>query len=88
MISSRKSAEVLAKFVFLVARSADVGFCSFADVLADSVVKRYLNSILKPIQSECKGSSGDCGWFQTGAPFAEANWDWTDDGFIMKGTCL
>ena len=44
MISSRKSAEVLAKFVFLVAHSEDVGFLSFADVLSDPVVKRYLNS--------------------------------------------
>lgn len=55
------------------------------------VVQDFLdevNAILRPIQSECKGSSGDCGWFQTGAPFAEANWDWTDDGFIIKGTCL
>lgn len=45
MISSRKSAEVLAKFVFLVAHSEDIGFLSFADVLADPVVKRYLNSV-------------------------------------------
>ena len=44
MISSRKSAEVLAKFVFLVAHSEEVGFLSFADVLSDPVVKRYLNS--------------------------------------------
>ena len=45
MISSRKSAEVLAKFVFLVAHSEEVGFLSFADVLSDPVVKRYLNSV-------------------------------------------
>lgn len=45
MISSRKSAEVLAKFVFLVAHSEDIGFLSFADVLSDPVVKRYLNSV-------------------------------------------
>lgn len=45
MISSRKSAEVLAKFVFLVAHAEEVGLLSFVDVLNDPVVKRYLNSV-------------------------------------------
>ena len=44
MISSRKSAESLAKFVFMVATSEEVGFLSFADVLSDPIVKHYLNN--------------------------------------------
>ena len=38
MISSRKSAEVLAKFVYLVAHSEEVGLLSFVDVLNDLAV--------------------------------------------------
>lgn len=55
------------------------------------VVQDFLdevNAILKPIQSECVGSGGDCGWFQTGAPFAKADWVWTDQGFKIMGTSL
>ncbi len=44
-----------------------------------------INKILEPVKAECIGSSGDCGWFQTRFPFAEANWDWFDDGFKIVG---
>jgi hypothetical protein len=43
MIASRKSAEVLAKFVYLVSHSAEAEELSFADILSNDVVKRYLN---------------------------------------------
>lgn len=56
------------------------------------VVKDFLdevNKILKPIQSECGGSSGDCGWYQRQVPFAEANWDWSaEKGFTIGGILL
>ena len=44
MIASRKSAEVLAKFVYLVSHSAEAEEMSFADILTNDVVKRYLNN--------------------------------------------
>ena len=48
-----------------------------------------INTVLQPIKAECSGFGGDCGWFQTNAPFAAANWDWIDgEGFMVRGTCL
>lgn len=44
MIASRKSAEVLAKFVFITAHAENIEDLTFADVLVDPVVKRYINS--------------------------------------------
>ena len=56
------------------------------------VVKNFLdevNNILKPVLHECEGSAGDCRWYQTKAPFAVAEWIWSEkDGFVIKGTCL
>lgn len=43
MVASRKSAEVLAKFVYLVSHSVEAEELSFADILCNDVVKRYLN---------------------------------------------
>ena len=44
MIASRKSAEVLAKFVYLVSHAAEAEDLSFADILSNDIVKRYLNN--------------------------------------------
>ena len=44
MIASRKCAEVLAKFVYLVSHSAEAEEMSFADILTNDAVKRYLNN--------------------------------------------
>jgi hypothetical protein len=46
-----------------------------------------VNQILKPIQPECEGSSGEFGWYQPNTPFAVADWVWTDEGFKIMGTC-
>lgn len=42
LFSSRKSAEAIAKFVYLVAHSEKAEELSFADVLSDYTVKDYL----------------------------------------------
>ena len=44
MVASRKSAEVIAKFVYLIAHNEQVEELTFADVLSDYAVKRYLGS--------------------------------------------
>jgi hypothetical protein len=44
MIASRKSAEVLAKFVYLVSHSEEAEDMSFADILSNDIVKQYLNN--------------------------------------------
>jgi glutaredoxin-related protein len=46
-----------------------------------------LNSIVEPIKAEFKAYPEGI-WYQTTAPFAVAEWDWTDDGFKITGTEL
>lgn len=46
-----------------------------------------VNLIIMPIQDECEyGTDGI--WFYTDSPFAEATWDWTDEGFKVIGVEL
>ena len=48
-----------------------------------------VNRALLPIKSKCTGYGGDCGWYQTSNPYAEANWDWNEEkGFLIKGVSL
>ena len=44
MVASRKSAEVLAKYVYLLAHSEEMEGLTFADVLSDQAVRRYLRN--------------------------------------------
>lgn len=44
MVASRKSAEVLAKFVYLVSHAEETEDLSFMDILSDPTVKAYLNN--------------------------------------------
>lgn len=44
IVSARKSAEVFAKAVFLIANRETIDDLSFADILANPVVKRYLDN--------------------------------------------
>lgn len=43
-----------------------------------------VNSILKPIMSECRGEADSAEWFQTVAPFNKATCKWTDEGFVLS----
>lgn len=44
-----------------------------------------VNSILKPIMSECTGLT-EGNWYIAEMPFAVATWIWTNDGFKVIGT--
>lgn len=44
MVSARKSAEAVAKFVYLVAYSEEADYMQFTDILKDPVVKDYIKS--------------------------------------------
>ncbi len=44
MVASRKSAESLAKYVYLLAHSEEMEGLTFADVLSDQAVRRYLRN--------------------------------------------
>lgn len=65
---------------FLIYNPIDWTVSSLAPVKAffDEV-----NSILKPIMSECRGEADSAEWFQTVAPFNKATCKWTDEGFVL-----
>lgn len=44
VITSRKSAELLAKFIYLAAHNQDMADLSFADILSDITVRKFINS--------------------------------------------
>ena len=44
VFTSRKSAELLAKFIYLAAHNQEVEMLTFADILADFTVQRFINS--------------------------------------------
>lgn len=45
-----------------------------------------LNEILKPIMNECE-CNGEGSWYIKEPPFAVATWDWSEEGFKVKGIC-
>ena len=49
VFTSRKSAELLAKFIYLAAHNQEVEMLTFADILADFTVQRFINS--RPIMN-------------------------------------
>lgn len=44
VFTSRKSAELLAKFIYLTAHNQEVEMLTFADILSDSTVQKFINS--------------------------------------------
>ena len=44
VFTSRKSAELLAKFIYMAAHNKELGMLTFADILSDAIVKKFVNS--------------------------------------------
>ena len=46
-----------------------------------------LNDILRPIIEECDGYA-EGNWYIRSGPIAIASWNWTENGFVVKGTVV
>lgn len=44
VFTSRKSAELLAKFIYMAAHNQELGMLTFADILSDATVQKFVNS--------------------------------------------
>ena len=56
VFTSRKSAEVLAKFIYMAAHNQKAGEMKFSDILRDDIFRRYIDS--REIMNPYDGRSG------------------------------
>ena len=68
VFTSRKSAELMAKFIYLAAHNQEVEMLTFADILCDSAFQRFINNRQVMNAFHRIRKSGSCAWRRSGKP--------------------